>query len=216
MTTARDICTRALRRIRVVDAREQPDPDDSDLALSELNDMMFGWASDGIDVQHAEMTLNSTFAMFVPPKPNALADRRAEARLASALAVIKSQGAWDANTNTPALATSTGTLGHLYKVSVAGATVLDGITSWAVNDFALFDGTYWLKGQSSRPYEGGVSALLAVRLAPDFGTDMAPAQTMQLADATWTALNDAFAVPAEPQFDRGLSWTPSRRYVDYY
>ena len=48
------------------------------------------------------------------------------------------QGTWNANTNTPSLASGTGTTGHFYIVSVAGSTDLDGITDWKVGDWAVF------------------------------------------------------------------------------
>ena len=48
------------------------------------------------------------------------------------------QGTWNANTNTPTLASGTGTTGHFYIVSVAGSTNLDGITDWQVGDWAIF------------------------------------------------------------------------------
>ena len=48
------------------------------------------------------------------------------------------QGTWNADTNTPTLATGVGTTGHFYIVSVAGSTDLDGITDWQVGDWAVF------------------------------------------------------------------------------
>jgi len=56
---------------------------------------------------------------------------------------LQYQGTWNASTNTPALASGTGTQGFFYKVSVAGTTTLDGVSEWGVGDFALFDGTTW-------------------------------------------------------------------------
>ena len=53
------------------------------------------------------------------------------------------KGTWNANTNTPALASGVGTTGWYYIVSVAGTTDLDGITDWNVGDWAIFDGTAW-------------------------------------------------------------------------
>ena len=53
------------------------------------------------------------------------------------------EGAWNASTNTPTLASSTGTLGEFYIVSVAGATDLNGVTNWDVGDWALFNGSVW-------------------------------------------------------------------------
>lgn len=55
------------------------------------------------------------------------------------------QGAWNANTNTPTLTSSTGTQGYYYVVSVAGTTNLNGITDWQVGDWAIFNGSVWQK-----------------------------------------------------------------------
>ena len=52
-------------------------------------------------------------------------------------------GLWNASTNTPALASSVGTSGTFYIVSVAGSTSLDGISNWGVGDWAIFNGTVW-------------------------------------------------------------------------
>jgi hypothetical protein len=55
------------------------------------------------------------------------------------------QGGWNANSNSPALATGTGTKGFYYIVTTAGTTALDGIASWAIGDWAIFNGTIWEK-----------------------------------------------------------------------
>jgi len=55
------------------------------------------------------------------------------------------KGTWNASTNTPTLTSSVGTQGFYYIVSVAGSTNLDGITSWNVGDWAIFDGSAWQK-----------------------------------------------------------------------
>lgn len=54
-------------------------------------------------------------------------------------------GTWDANTNTPTLQSSVGVKGNYYKVSVDGATSINGITDWKVSDLILFNGTTWDK-----------------------------------------------------------------------
>ena len=48
------------------------------------------------------------------------------------------QGTWNAATNSPTLASGTGTTGHFYIVSTDGSTNLDGITDWKVGDWAVF------------------------------------------------------------------------------
>ena len=55
------------------------------------------------------------------------------------------EGVWNASTNSPALASGTGTQGDYYIVSVAGTTNLDGVTDWQVGDWAVFSGTVWQK-----------------------------------------------------------------------
>lgn len=55
------------------------------------------------------------------------------------------QGLWDASTNTPTIVSSTGTKGHFYIVSVAGSTTIDGISTWSVGDWILFDGAAWVR-----------------------------------------------------------------------
>ena len=55
------------------------------------------------------------------------------------------QGVWNANTNSPALTSGTGTKGWYYKVSVAGSTSLEGVTNWNVGDMVVFDGVTWDK-----------------------------------------------------------------------
>ena len=62
------------------------------------------------------------------------------------------QGTWDADTNTPSLASSpgVGASGEYYIVSVAGSTNLDGITDWAVGDWAIVSSTgVWQKIDNS-------------------------------------------------------------------
>jgi hypothetical protein len=64
---------------------------------------------------------------------------------AAVLGALSYQGTWDASTNTPALASSVGTKGYYYVVSVAGNTNLNGITDWLVGDWAVYNGTVWQK-----------------------------------------------------------------------
>ena len=55
------------------------------------------------------------------------------------------KGSWNASTNTPTITSGTGTNGNYYIVSVAGTTTIDGISSWAVGDWIVFNGTVWQK-----------------------------------------------------------------------
>jgi hypothetical protein len=64
---------------------------------------------------------------------------------ASVAGGLSYQGTWNASTNTPTLASSTGTNGYYYIVSTAGSTNLNGITDWQIGDWLLFNGSAWQK-----------------------------------------------------------------------
>ena len=64
---------------------------------------------------------------------------------ASVAGGLSYQGTWNATTNTPTLASSTGTNGYYYVVATAGSTNLNGITDWKVGDWLLFNGSTWQK-----------------------------------------------------------------------
>ena len=63
----------------------------------------------------------------------------------SGMGSLSYRGTWNAATNVPALASSVGTKGYYYVVSSPGATNLNGVTDWAVGDWAIFNGTAWEK-----------------------------------------------------------------------
>lgn len=75
---------------------------------------------------------------------------KAVSSITNALGALNYAGTWNANTNVPALASGVGTKGDYYVVSTAGTTNLDGITSWNVGDWAVFNGSVWQR------LEGGV------------------------------------------------------------
>lgn len=216
MTTVRDMCTRSLRRLTVYAPDETPS--DTDLADTRdaLSDLMYAWEQDNINMLlQADWGLNDTFVFFVPPKVTGW----------ESIDVATFKGNWDASANSPALASGQGTPGDVYKVETAGSTTLDSETSWSVNDFLIFDGGListdivnagvWRKGLSSRRFERGIQALLAVRVAEEFGAEPS-ALTLRDADNGWSALCAAFIKPPTRDiFDSATFRTPSARYQDY-
>ena len=203
MATARDIVTRALKRASIIASDEAGGASDADDALAALNDMMFAWAAHGIDCLHSTMTLGSTFVFFVPPA----------ALEPATIEVLSYQGTWDASANSPTLASATGTEGYVYKVTVAGSTALDDVTSWSVDDYAVYDGTEWLKGKSSARHQQAVVALLTKRLCNDYGKAV-PAQVEEDARSGWYTLQGDFVRPPVARVDNGLRNMPSLRYFD--
>ena len=215
MTTARDVVNRAMKRLAVLEATDSATGAEAKDALAALNDMMHAWKTQGIDVLHSDYTLNSTVAFFVPPKPAWVGHvEQSEGRLAKSLRALAYQGTWDASANSPALTSAIGTQGYAYKVSVAGSTTLDSVTSWAINDYLIFDGYQWLKCQAVAPFIQGLVAMLAVRLADDFGREVKPAVARD-AENGWGHLLAQFMIPDQPTYDRGLSMMPSQRYINY-
>jgi len=112
----------------------------------------------------------------------------AQGRITSATTIATTsnsyQGTWNASTNTPTLTSSVGTLGYYYVVSTAGSTTLNGISTWAVGDWAVYNGSAWQKvaasgssafstltvtGLTGYMYANGASAVTASTTIPNAG-----------------------------------------------
>jgi hypothetical protein len=74
--------------------------------------------------------------------------------ITNAIGAVNYVGLWNASTNTPSLASGVGTKGDYYVVSVAGSTNLDGISSWGVGDWAVFNGTAWQRLEGGTEING--------------------------------------------------------------
>lgn len=67
------------------------------------------------------------------------------------LGVTEYLGVWNAETNTPTLVSSEGQRGGYYIVSHEGKTNLNGITSWEIGDWAVFNGEVWQQIDNQNP-----------------------------------------------------------------
>lgn len=74
--------------------------------------------------------------------------------ITNAIGALNYKGTWNANTNTPTLASGVGTKGDYYVVSVAGTTSLDGISNWGVGDWVTFNGTVWQRVEGGADLNG--------------------------------------------------------------
>lgn len=75
-----------------------------------------------------------------------LQELRRDADLALlAAGALTLKGVWNATSNSPTLASGVGVKADFYVVSTAGATLIDGVSSWSVGDWVLFDGAHWVK-----------------------------------------------------------------------
>ncbi len=149
--------------------------------------------ADAHDVTKGDLVISTPWSRATQPG----------AAVAAGYVAITNKGTWNASTNSPALSTGVGTIGDTYKVSVAGSTTLDGVTSWAAGDYAVFDGVVWRKGEDSQRFEGGVIAMLAVRVADEMGVQPSASLTAASLSA-WSSIRSAFITPPLAQFDSGL------------
>lgn len=74
--------------------------------------------------------------------------------ITNAIGALNYKGTWNANTNSPALASGVGTKGDYYVVSVAGTTTLDGISNWGIGDWAVFNGSVWQRVEGGADLNG--------------------------------------------------------------
>ncbi len=210
MATVRDIIHRSLRRIGVIDAVVNvAAAEDVSAGLDALNEMVDGWVHSAVDCKFRSQfaggfALADTFWLFIPHA----------SATDSTIVAMDYQGTWDATANSPTLAGSEGTEGHFYRVETAGTTSLDDLDSWVVDDALIFDGTVWRKARSSKGYEGGIIAMLALRLAPEYGIEPT-AQLQADANNGWIALQAAYVKPADGIYDRALVQT-TRRAMWWY
>lgn len=65
----------------------------------------------------------------------------------NAIGAVNYKGTWNAATNNPALASGVGVKGDYYVVGTAGTTTIDGISTWYVGDWIVFNGTAWQRVQ---------------------------------------------------------------------
>ena len=79
---------------------------------------------------------------------------KAVSAITNAVGALNYKGTWNANTNSPALASGVGTKGDYYVVSVAGTTTLDGISNWGIGDWAVFNGSVWQRVEGGADLNG--------------------------------------------------------------
>jgi len=206
MATVRDIITQALKRIRVIASGETPQASDIADGLTALNQMMSGWATNGVNVLHNDYALADTFTFFVPPT---VLD--GVGSTTTTMDYLTDQGDWDASLNSPILSNGGRNRGDVFRVSVSGATIVDNVVGATVGQFIIFNGVQWIPCEDSTRRQQGVIAMLAVRLAEDYGVAVTPVVARDAADG-WSSLLQQFVHVPDATFDPALTRTPSRRW----
>ena len=182
MTTCRDIVTRSLRELRAIAAGESPSADEASDALAAFNGMIAAWRTQSIVISYP--------------------------------AGLNWRGEWATNTTYAAndgvsysglvLTCSTG---HTSSYSDTPMASPNWSTYWTIQPFtalALSD-AFPLPAQ----FEEGVTAMLAVRIAPQYGTD--PSQlTLRKASDGENALLAAYMTIRPASADNGIIRMPSQ------
>lgn len=109
------------------------------------------------------------------------------------LGAMSLQGGWDANTNTPSLASATGTKGHYYTVSVAGTTLIDGESDWGLGDWIIFNGSSWFKLDNNHEVTSvnGATGDVVLSFEPPFTKNTAFNKNFGTASGTVAQGNDS-------------------------
>ena len=101
------------------------------------------------------------------------------------------KGAWNASTNTPTLASGSGTTGWQYTVSVTGTRDLgNGSKTYTVGDYVIYDGTNWISivsnsGVTTFNARAGAVTLTSNDVTTALG--FTPLQTSSISVSTTTA-----------------------------
>ena len=90
-----------------------------------------------------------------------------QAQVTAQLGGLIFQSTWNATTNTPTITSSTGTKGHYYIVSTAGATSIDGEADWKAKDWVVFNGATWDKVDNTDSVSSVNGEVGAVSLTTD-------------------------------------------------
>lgn len=203
MPTVREICQRALQRIRIVAAGEDITAEDAELARTVLNDMIYSWPALGVQVHYTELGLTDEFRFFAPP-PTVSGE---------AIADLTYYGGWNASTNDPYLGSGTGLRGEFYKVTTAGNTVLDDYAVWSIGDYAIFDGAEWVRSMSTTRLNRAVIDMLALELCQEFGKE--PSQLIARNGRTgWIMVQAAFIKAPIAVVDRAVMQTMQRSIME--
>lgn len=188
MASAQEIVDRAFRRLAIIGTGESVAPADLQTGLAALNEMISSWAADGLATADQTLTGRVTSGDTVVQEIDV-----------SKLAL----GMFVTGTGIPsgAVITAIGTPDH---ITLSIAATADGAEVSLTFTALPFDASL----------EAGVVALLAVRLAEDYGKTPGPILARD-ADRGEKQLQAAFLSVPRSTFDLGLTRTPSQRRVEY-
>jgi hypothetical protein len=185
-TQASDIVTRALRRLQAIDINETPSASEQSNALTALQEMLNAFDPMGVSSDSFTRTCVIT-------DDSAIIEITAEAdeKRPTAPIVIGHN------------VSGTGIPSSSYVVEVQGPTLFR-INADATADGAAVTVTFALLPFAEK-FRGAITAMLAMRLAPDMGLPDAPAQVIREATEGWDALLAAYFPNRYSEFEKAIS-----------
>ena len=105
-------------------------------------------------------------------------------------------GTWNAATNTPTLVSGVGVKNTYYIVSTAGTTTLDGISTWGVGDWVIFNGTAWQRilGGSAEIFSSITVTGLTGYMYANGGNAVTSSTTIPVANVTGAVANTTYVL----------------------
>lgn len=190
MATAREIITRSLRRIRVVSIMDSPSAEVAKHSLDAFNDLLSGYEADNLSTETVVISGNTSNGSKTITNLDVTANLYNTDDLAIGMRV-----------------TGTGVTGQIHTiVSVSELTLTEAATVTATGVSLTF---------SSLPMDDSLTealvAVLAVRLAEDFGASVGPVLARD-ARRGQAQIDGVFLKVPRSELDATLTDTPSRRF----
>jgi hypothetical protein len=193
MATVRDICDRALRRIRVASSVDGVSAEDATIATDVLNSLVASWATMGVQPFYSTLAQSDRFTFYVPPL----------SQCGEPFGPVTYYGAWNATINDPVLRSGVGEDGDCLRVSVAGSTEIDDEDSWSIGDYVTFMDGEWHK-TTSDAFLRTVIDLLSIELCNEFGKEPTALLARAASDG-WSNIQAACIAAPAARFDTALT-----------
>lgn len=137
----------------------------------------------------------------------------------SVTGALNYQGTWNATTNTPTIpAAISGNKGYYYKVSIAGTTDINGVSTWNVGDWIVSNGSAWERIQTQDTVTSVAGKIGVVTLVKsDVGlsnVDNTSDASKPISSATQAALDGKASTAAATTGSAGLMSSSDKSKLD--
>lgn len=199
MATAQDLVTRAIRRLQAIDMNEQPSAAEMSHGLDVLSELINAWSMDipaiAVRTMSADLTISDATVTLVDDTTTGLVED----------AQLLADGLNVSGTGVP-------TGAYIKEITNK--------TQFELSAVATATGSSVVLTFSPIPFpvrhESGVVALLAVRLAGDFGLPDAPARVVEDAKNGWNALLADYITIPDAVYDAAVVQRPTETVLSLF